>query len=155
MVNSFEKVYRRVMRQLFRFHLRGRRTFYTEGEWERKRRRECKHYKMIPLHLLLVEPVDTCYSLARELLFQQLEDLLEGLDFSPREKEALLLRFQGYTLREIGARLGMSHRGVGRILRRCHQKLGPSLSKAEARLKPERSGHYGWQEVYLQSLRRR
>lgn len=145
---SFEKVYRQVMRQILQFDLKGRRTFYTEWEWKRKRRKE-------KLQVLLAEPVDPCFSLSTELLFQQLRDLLEGLDFSPREKEILLLRFQGYTLREIGTRVGMSHRGVGKVLRRCHQKLGPSLSEAEARLKPERSGHYGWQEVYLQSIRRR
>lgn len=122
---------------------------YSEATFERKLRKELR----IPDDPLPdpwggVAPVD-------ELLLGQISDLCEGLGLSPRQRLIVLLRAQGWTVREIAAHLEIRRQSVERHYRCIREALGESLSEAENRLPPGAVPHYGWQQTYLDSLRRR
>jgi RNA polymerase sigma-70 factor (ECF subfamily) len=57
------------------------------------------------------------------VLTETLEQVMRGLE--ERERQVLELRLQGYTVPEIGARLGRTEYTVEGILRRLRQKLRP------------------------------
>ncbi len=52
---------------------------------------------------------------------------------SPRDREMLLLRQEGFSYREIAEVAGVSHRSVGTILARALQRFAEELSKEETR----------------------
>ncbi|MGQ9523859.1 MAG: sigma factor-like helix-turn-helix DNA-binding protein [Armatimonadota bacterium] len=145
-----EIAYRRLQRALrdeSRTSARGPyRYAYTERELERKLRREaCRP--------LAEDPSALYPSLERELLEQQVTDLLRGLGLATRQVEVCRLRFQGYTVAEIAERLGISQRRVHKLMADVRFALGEDLNSAELKLKPGEVPYYGWQETYLDAVR--
>lgn len=147
-----EKLYLRLLRDLAppdHHCLRGRfRPFYTEKQWERKRRLE--KLENLPPESADPDPLDRYH-----LLRNQLMDLMLALGLTPREAQVAVLRLDGLTAAEIARGLRISERRVGQILQSLRRRLGDTLEDAEGRLRPGAAGHYGWQEVLLQTVRRR
>ncbi len=67
--------------------------------------------------------------LARAEAVRRVREALEVL--SPRDREMLLLRQEGFSYREIAEIGGVSHRSVGTILARALQRFAAELSRAE------------------------
>ena len=120
---------------------------YTEAGFERKLRDERRF-------LPKIKPAAGIRWLSGELLRGQFLDLLEGLPIGDRCKQVARLRVDGYTVREIAAILGISRQAVEWHWAKLNELLRPSLEAAEARMIPGRVPWYGWQEVYLESIRR-
>ena len=93
------------------------------------------------------------FSAPDDLIHGQLLDLIEGLPESPRSKEVLQLRLEGWTLREIAGHMGVSRQRIERIWQRLGRRLPPNLTEMEAKMVPGHIPHYGWQEVFLDSTR--
>ncbi|HEY3285377.1 MAG TPA: sigma factor-like helix-turn-helix DNA-binding protein [Armatimonadota bacterium] len=122
---------------------------YSEETLDRKLRKEL---------LLLDEPAALpggVEALTNELLLDQLRDLALGLGLSRRQQDILLLRAQGWTVREIADLLGLRRQSVEHHCRGIRDALGDSLEQAENRIPAGRVPHYGWQQVFLDSQRRR
>ncbi len=68
--------------------------------------------------------------LARGEEIRRVRKILELL--SPRDREMLLLRQEGFSYREIAEVAGVSHRSVGTILARALQRFAEELSKEES-----------------------
>ena len=90
-----------------------------------------------------------------DLIPGQCMDLLDALDLTDREREAVRHRLEGRTLEESGELLGVSAACVHLALAGLRRRLPESLAGMEALMIPGRVPHYGWQEVYLDSLRSR
>ena len=120
---------------------------YSEEEWEAKLRRE------------KAEALSDEFSLpapsSGDLVHGQCMDLLDALDLTDREREAVRHRLEGRTLEESGELLGVSAACVHLALAGLRRRLPESLAGMEALMIPGRVPHYGWQEVYLDSLRSR
>ena len=70
------------------------------------------------------------HDLARSEEIRRVRRALEVL--SPRDREMLLLRQEGFSYREIAEVAGVSHRSVGTILARASQRFGAELSDEES-----------------------
>jgi DNA-directed RNA polymerase specialized sigma subunit len=118
---------------------------YDEVGFDRKLRREDK----APLfeHVVSGDPV------ANDLIFDQLMDLIEGLNLTPRMKEVLRLKVSGWSLREIAHLTGVSRQRTERIWSQILRRLPNRLTEIEAQMVPGSVPHYGWQEVYLETLK--
>lgn len=64
------------------------------------------------------------------MLAETVADLLRGLD--PADRQVVELSLQGYTVVEIGERLGRGERTVWRVRERLRRKLGRLLGEASA-----------------------
>ncbi|MGQ9525378.1 MAG: RNA polymerase sigma factor [Armatimonadota bacterium] len=121
---------------------------YTEAGFARKLSDERRF-------LPRITPPTAVRWLAEELLRGQLMDLLEGLPVGERCRQVARLRLDGYTVREIAGLLGITRQAVEWHWARLNELLRPGLAMAEARMEPGRVPWYGWQEVYLESIRRK
>jgi len=137
----------RVLRDESRTSARGPyRYAYTEHQLQRKLRREASRP-------LTDDPPVLYAGLERELLEQQVMDLLRGLGLAPRQVEVCRLRLRGYTVAEIAGELGISQRRVYKLMADARFALGEDLNHAESRLQPGQVPYYGWQETYLDAVR--
>ena len=118
---------------------------YDEEGFERKVRREGKQ--------ILWEEVTAGMLNRGDLLTGQLLDLIEGLSLPPRSKDLLRLRLEGWSLRESAERMGVSRQRVERIWARTLERLPRTLDAMEAAMERGKLPHYGWQEVFLSTLR--
>lgn len=120
---------------------------YTEAQFARKLRREA----CMPL---VVSMAACDESSASMLVRGQLVDLLNGLELTPRQREVALLRYDGYTIEEVAERLSISTRRVCKIMACVRFAMGDDLRSTEGRLRPGAVPYYGWQQAYLESVRR-
>lgn len=137
----------RVLRDESRTSARGPyRYAYTERQLQRKLNREaCRP--------LAEDPPVLYAGLERDLLEQQVMDLLRGLGLAPRQVEVCRLRLRGHTVAEIAHKLGISPRRVHKLMADARFALGEDLNSAESKLKPGQVPYYGWQETYLDAVR--
>ncbi|HEY3283196.1 MAG TPA: sigma factor-like helix-turn-helix DNA-binding protein [Armatimonadota bacterium] len=151
-LGGVERLYLRLLRNLTpegHRTLRGQqRPFYTERQWERKLRVEGQGG--LPEHG--ADP-DPCGS--EDLLLDQIRDLLLASGLTPRQIQVARLRLSDHTLEEVAEALGISRGRVAQLIREMRARLGDNLSQAEDRLPHGAAAHYGWQEVLLQTTRRR
>ncbi len=119
---------------------------YDEAAFDRKLSREPR--------LPLLEDFTPGVLSGGDLVGDQLADLIRGLGLPRRMEEVLRLKVEGYTLREIAATLELSRQRVERIWSGLLRRLPRTLEEMESRMLPGAVPHYGWQEVYLDSLRR-
>jgi len=147
---AIEIAYRKLRRALqdeSRKSARGpHRYAYTEAQLERKLRREPPLSKS-------TEPADSGESVCLDLLEEQLLDLLRGLGLAPRHIEVSRMRYRGYTVAEVAAKLGISQRRVYKLMSDVRFALGEDLCGAEKRIKPGEVPYYGWQETYVDAVR--
>ena len=122
--------------------------FFDEAAFDRKLRREKKE-------TLRDEDQPVGVWTPSDLILGQLHDLIDGLDLPLRSRDVLLRRIDGWTLREIASGIGLSRQRVERIWDDLRGRLPRSFDAIEARMVPGRAPHYGWQEVYLASVRGR
>jgi hypothetical protein len=118
---------------------------YDEVGFDRKLRREEK--------APLFEEVVSGNAVSGDLIFDQLMDLIEGLNLTPRMKEVLRLKVAGWSLREIAHLTGVSRQRTERIWSQILRRLPNRMTEIEAAMVPGRVPHYGWQEVYLETLK--
>lgn len=121
---------------------------YSEAGFERKLRDERRF-------LPSIKPPASARWLAGRLIREQFLDLLEGLPVGDRCRQVARLRLDGYTVREIAAILGISRQAVEWHWAKLNELLRPNMEAAERRMVPCRVPWYGWQEVYLEQIRRR
>lgn len=119
---------------------------YTEDDFERKLRRE----RHLPLEeeALASAPLN-----ANALIGEQTEELMAQWGFCARQQTVCRMRMEGHTAAEIALALGISERRVYGIF----QELRRLMAIHEGHLPEEEPGdspHFGWQEVYLDSVRR-
>lgn len=69
--------------------------------------------------------------LSCEIMGDRLIKIINTLSISPKSKQILLLRLQGYSLDEIGKRFNMSYQGVSSIIRKHKDKLRNRLMRNE------------------------
>jgi DNA-binding CsgD family transcriptional regulator len=120
---------------------------YVEAHFERKIERDRKG--------MIWDELTGGRSDCPDLIHGQLMDLIEGLPLSARSRELLRLRLEGWSLRESAEILGISRQCLERLWSRTLRKLPPTLEGMEAMLDNGQVPHYGWQEVYLESMRMR
>ena len=93
--------------------------------------------------------------MADRLTFEQACDLLECLGLSPRHIMICRRRMEGWLIAEIAAELGVGERRVYALLRDVKRILGAGRRGEAPSDRPGCSPYYGWQEVFLDSQRRR
>jgi DNA-directed RNA polymerase specialized sigma subunit len=120
---------------------------YDEAGFDRKLRREAG----APLWDDAIASRDVA---VRDLVQEQLIDLVEGLPLPRRSRDVMRLKIDGWTLREIASILGISRQRVERIWAGLLDRLPNSLTAMEEEMVPGQVPHYGWQEIYLNSVGR-
>lgn len=119
---------------------------YDEEGFDRKVKREGKQTLWEEITAGRTDPGD--------LIAGQLKDLIEGMSLPRRSKDLLLLRLDGWTLRESAQQMGISRQRVERIWSRIVKQLPTTLHGMEEMMETGRVPHYGWQETFLESMRR-
>jgi hypothetical protein len=120
---------------------------YSEEQFERRIRDEAA----LPLRDDLIRassPLDD------DLLNGQTRDLLEGLGLSARQLQVCRLRMEEWTAGEIAQKIGITERRVWGILKEVKEILKIRLGRSGTVGEPD-DPYYGWQEVFLDSQRRR
>lgn len=69
--------------------------------------------------------------LSCEIMGDRLIKIINTLSITPKSKQVLLLRLQGYTLENIGKKLNMSFQGVSSVIHRHKDKLRDRLLRGE------------------------
>jgi DNA-binding CsgD family transcriptional regulator len=120
---------------------------YTEEQFERR----LKDERTLPL---LDGGFAAPPALADRLSREQALELLAASGLTRRQMRICRMRLDGHTAPEIGAAVGISERRVWGVLREVRDILRIRLA-GEDRLDPPGIPSYGWQEVFLESQRKR
>lgn len=69
--------------------------------------------------------------LSCEIMGDRLIKIINTLSITPKSKQVLLLRLQGYTLEDIGKKLNISYQAVSSVIHRHKDKLRDRLLRSE------------------------
>lgn len=110
----------------------------------------------LSLEVLPSPPPGFPRSLTQALVEEQLQDLITTLPLTERQKEIAILKVVcKYPLRDIARIIGIRRQNVEKQWVKIKKKLSKGLRALEEEIPPGACPYYGWQEVFLQTLKRR
>jgi hypothetical protein len=120
---------------------------YTEEQFERKLHDEAS----LPLRDELLRAPS---ALDEDLMNDQTLELLGGLGLNARQLQVCRLRMEAWTAKEIAHTMRITERRIWGILKEVKLILETRLKNGGIVGEPD-DPYYGWQEVFLDSQRRR
>lgn len=110
----------------------------------------------LSLEVLPSPPPGFPRSLSQALVEEQLRDLIHALPLTERQKEIAILKVvYKYPLRDIARIIGIRRQNVEKQWVKIKKQLSKGLRELEEEIPPKVCPHYGWQEVFLQTMKRK